>query len=229
MKMKFAWLLIPFFLLLFVPNLQAFPVAGSSSGTFENPVGPSGMVVSGVGSSNFSWGIGIPPSSMSFASTSFSGQTDDVFSFGQLNYHNGTIALGTEATAVDLNVMLSLTAPSGVNTNFIYNLGLINTLNTGDPVASADYVYLPTTIPDNFFTVAGINYTLEFLGFGTISGSGFSTVDQFHILEGQNASAQLLGRITAVEPNGVPEPAGVLFLAFSLIGMTTFRRMQGKR
>ncbi len=59
--------------ILWAASLSAAPVAGSSSGIFLNPV-PNTAVVSGIGTSSFTWGtptFGTPPSSLNFAGTPF--------------------------------------------------------------------------------------------------------------------------------------------------------------
>ena len=212
-------------------SLQAAPIAGTSSGVFVHPTGPSGMVTSGVGTSNFSWGIGADsaPSSLSFAGNAFNTLTEQVFSFGTLSYFNGATYAGTEAESVDLNVTASFTSPLGVTGSFLYDLGLINTLNVSDPNASADIIQFQTAFPSSTFTSGGINYTLEFLGFGHISGSGFSTVNQFHVLEGERASAELMGRVTQNIP-AVPEPEtyAMLLVGLGLFGFQ-LRRRKGTR
>lgn len=229
MKKIYSLVAVPIAMLLFSANLQAQAIIGSSSGTFVNPSGPPGMQVSGVGTSNFTWGTGSPfsspPSSLSFAGTPFSTSVDTVFSFGTLSYYNGIILLGTEATGVDLSAQLALTTPSGINQSFTYNLGLITTPNVGDANANADIVQFQTTFPSSSFTAGGVNYTLEFLGVGSIVGSGFSTVNQFHVLEGGAASAELLGRVTANFP-AVPEPEtyAMLLAGLGLLGFTARRR-----
>lgn len=219
-------ILISISALVFAANINAIPIAGGSSGDFINPTGPSGMVVTGVGTDSFTWGTGAngsPPSSLGYTGNLFSVETDDVFSFGTLTYFNGTIFADTGANSVDLDVTLTLTNPSGIVEDFLYSMSLINTLNTSDPNASADIVNLPGIQPESFFTVGGINYTLEFVGFGAISGDGFTTVDQFHVLEGFSASAEMLGRIT-VATAAIPEPATLLLFGSGLLGLSLIRR-----
>lgn len=213
-------------MLIATTSLYAAPIAGTSSGVFVNPTGPGGLVVSGVGTPNFAWGVGYysPPSSLSFAGNAFNTQTEQVFSFGTLSYYNG-VTLGGEADSVGLNVTASFTTPSGINGSFLYNLGLINTTNTSDPNASADIIQFQNTFPSSTFTSSGINYTLEFLGFGNITLGGYSTVNQFHVLEGATASAELLGRVTSnIPPVPEPETYAMLLLGIGLIGFQLHRR-----
>ncbi len=189
-----------------ISNSYADTIQGDSSGVFINPT-PSNAVVSGVGTNNFTWGTpagGTPSSSLNFAGTTFSTDIKEVFSIGTLTYFNGTIYSGTGANSVDLQVTVTLTTPSGISQNFVQTLQLLNTVNTDNPQASADIVFLPTSFPDTVFTIGGNEYTLSFIGFGSIQGGGFSTIEKFHVLENQSASAELLGLINraCVVPEG---------------------------
>ncbi len=198
---------------------------GTSSGAFVNPTGPSGMVTTGVGTNVFTWGS--PPtasdhsSSLGYSGTPFDVNENDALVFGSLDYSNGTIALGSEVNTIDLDVTLSFTAPSGMTENFIFNLGLINTPNTSDPNSSADIVNFDNTVPSNFFSFGGTDFTLEFLGFGILSGAGFTVENSFRVLENESATVDLVGRITS---SPVPLPAAVWLFASGLAGFLGLRK-----
>jgi len=193
-------------------------VSGTSNGAFVNPR-PDGAVVTGVGTAYFTWGTpadaGGLPSSLLFAGKAISVETPDelnsVFSAGTLSYHNGTIVDGSEANSVDLLLTFELTSPSGVTKNFQQTMTLVNTSNVEDPIASADYVYLPASFPQITFEMDSVNYVLTIVGFGGVTASGFSTLDRFFVLEDDDASADLLIVLTAGCPAtgrfGVTKPA----------------------
>lgn len=62
----------------------AFNFDGTSSGSFINPMGPAGMLTTGVGTNSFTWGdgasFGSPPSSLLFTGGAFSGFFETEFS-----------------------------------------------------------------------------------------------------------------------------------------------------
>ena len=226
----FLFLCATFF---FAHNVSAVPIVGSSSGVFINPTGPPGMVTTGVGTDSFAWGVpcdgvtncftspgGItPPSSLSFAGASFSTSTETEFKVGDLSFFNGTLFPGTQADAVVLDISLAFTTPTGLNETLLFDLVLVNTPNTGDPIASADSVFLPSTFPTSTFNVAGIEHTLA-ITFGDTTGGGFSETDQLFALESQTVTGEIRGSITADLPNQpIPVPTTIALLGIGLAGL----------
>jgi hypothetical protein len=204
------------------------PIAGTSSGIFQNPVPGADNptpTYAGVGTATFSWGAGGDPSSMTYTPVSpFSGGLETPFTIGNLYYYNGSINPGSGADGVTLNLALTLTQPTGVSQVFLYTMQLVNTSNTGDPYASADYVIL-STFPNSTFTIDSSTYTLT-LGFGTATGGG--VVDNggnyFHVYEDASASAPLIGTITS-DISGVPDGGStVALLAFGIAVLVCSQR-----
>jgi hypothetical protein len=154
------------------------------------------------------------PSALTYTGSVINSALGDLFDFGTLTYFNGAINAGSGADSVDLSVEIMLTQPDDIMNSFTFDLSLINTLNTGDANASADIVNFDNSVASEFFTFGGVQYTLEFLGFGTPSGDGFTVENSFSVLEDGTANVQLFGRITAVS-----EPSIVAILALCLIGI----------
>lgn len=201
-------------------------IEGTSSGIFVNPAGPAGMIAVGTGTDTFAWGIG-EQSYLDFSGSTIRTEFDTIFSFGTLSYYNGSIVPNTHADSVDLSINLNLISPAGINQDFSYNLSLINTPNTGDPYASADYVTFPSIFPASTFSYNGTDYTLGFIGFGEITNNGFSMVNEFHVMEGCSANAQLLGKITE-NTNVVPEPSTFVLFGGGIAGLALYARKRKK-
>lgn len=214
--------------LLVASAAQALTIEGSSSGIFTNAEGPASMVINGEDTSTFSWGSG-SQSWLNYLGESFSTETETVFSVGTLTYHNGAIYANTQADSVDLDITLSLTNPSGITKDFVYDLDLINTPNTSSAYASADYVTWTNSIATSYFTYDSIDYTLEFVGFGVLNSSNsYALLNEFHVYEGSTASAQLLVKVTS-DFASVPEPSTMLLLGVGIVGLAGARRKMIKK
>jgi hypothetical protein len=204
-------------------------VAGSATGVFNNPA-PIGATTTGVGTNDFTYGaaIGLPLTELVFNGSSFSSTIGTPFKVGTLFFTNGAINLGTEATSVDLALSTAFTQPGSLGTVMsTFTLGLVTTPNTGDPLASADFVNLPTSFVPSVFNIGGTNYTVELTGFQNVVGDGFiaSNSSQLHVEEGLSAHADLYAEVTSEIPS-VPEPStwAMMILGFAGVGFMAYRR-----
>ncbi|MCH9698289.1 MAG: VPLPA-CTERM sorting domain-containing protein [Gammaproteobacteria bacterium] len=214
-------------LALCISTANASVFSGISNGQFVNPTGKPEMVTTGVGTNQFTWGTPTSEirqsSSLGYTGQSFSSDENEAFVFGTLSYYNGTIKSGTGATTVDLSIILDLDEPSELSKDFAFDLRLINTNNSSDKEASADRVNFDNTVTASYFNIDGVDYTLEFLGFGRLVGGGFTIEDSFSVFEGETASVDLIGRLTST-PTVVPIPAAIWFFGAGLIVLHRMRR-----
>jgi hypothetical protein len=97
-----------------------------------------------------------------------------------------------------------------------------------NPDDDADIVNFDNSVPSNFFSSEGVDYTLEFLGFRTLTGSGFTVEDSFRVLENDSASVDLVGRITST-PSAVPVPAAVWLFGSGLLGLYGIGKQRKKQ
>lgn len=223
-------------LLLFVSLLAASLTAnaatfqGSTSGTFENPTGPSGMVTTGVGTNEFTWGEGATkyflffpigqedPSKLTYSGTNFNTDVDNTFIAGYLNFYNGKINAGTQAESVDLSLTLNFTSPSSFSETFNYGFSLDNVVNpTGDTTTFL------SSVPTKFYSYAGTDYYFELLGFGIHTQNGIQLIDEIFLKEGKDKTVKLLGQFTSM-PSEVPLPAAVWLFGSGLMGFMAMRR-----
>ena len=79
----------------------------------------------------------------------------------------------------------------------------------------ADKISISETSLSNKFSVAGIDYTLQLLGFSLTPGH--VPINEFISQEGGTNEALLFAKVTAVEPEPVPEPATVAGTALWLL------------
>ncbi|MBL9154314.1 MAG: prepilin-type N-terminal cleavage/methylation domain-containing protein [Verrucomicrobiales bacterium] len=187
--------------------VDPFRASGSVSGQFANAGGSDRMVAT-VGTEGaagtFAWGELLPlgddrrtdQSRLAFTGSRF----DDVtvgqsFQIGSLGYYNGTILGGTGADRVDLTMRLDLTI-GGVafRPDFSFVFDLVNTVNTADAWASADFVRVADPVARQIFAVNDYEYEFD-IEFGRTTSLGYSRFDEFHVLENAWASAELFGRL----------------------------------
>ena len=188
---------------------STFTIAGSATGNFTNPEGGENLVSNlGDGDSDnyFSFGVSaneLDPSWLLFNGADFADvNPDESFLLGTLDYFNGTIFSSTGAVGVGLSIDLDF-AGTEVALDFNYDFGLINTPNLegNTPEESADYVQLQDIYSDVSVEIAGNSYQL-ILEFGETTEGGFSSVDQFHVIEGATASGSLYGRLVEADEEG---------------------------
>jgi hypothetical protein len=203
------------------PALAADAVNGTISASFTDPQPGSG-VSTGIGSDHVTWGTadtGYKVNELSFqSSTPFSALLGEQFKVGSISYYNGTILNGTQLTGLTLNLGLNFANPAIGLLSKSFALGLYSTPNIGSEDANADYVYLPSLQSINNFIVDGQAYQFELRGFDNVRGDGYlnSSASEFHVREGQRATADVFGVLSAV-----PEPAtwAMMLIGFALIGV----------
>ena len=104
------------------------------------------------------------------------------FKIGDLNYHNyhnGTTFNDSHATEVTLEVSIAIQNPNQVLT-FNLEMELVNTDNSLDDDASADYVRLTNLTQPVALNINGVGYEIQ-LEFGGADSFGFATSNQFHV------------------------------------------------
>lgn len=198
-----------------------------SSGSWNEPVGGSEIVYQSVGSeTQVRWGIpfygggtseksgvgftGVGPSTFGLG---------EIFQVGQLRHFNNVVSGGTAASAVNLSLFLNFDNPVATQ-SFNLNLQIDETPNGGtcayfSITPCADKISISETSLSNQFSVAGIDYTLQLLGFSLTPGG--VPINEFISQEGGTNQASLFAKITAVEPEPVPEPATVAGTALWLL------------
>lgn len=195
-------------------GIEAAAIDGLVEGKFSRPTGDSGMVTNLNGNSSksyFEWGsteggtaggVTLSKSWLDFNGLAFTTTaTGTRFEVGSLDYFNGTILSGTGANSVSLAVDLNLDI-QGYRGNhaFHFDLDLINVANANDPNdlwADADYVKLANAVASEKVVLNGIEFQFQ-LEFGETTTDGISYFDEFHVLEGRDASTKLYGTLVEV-------------------------------
>lgn len=216
-------------------SANAATFQGSTSGVFENPTGPSGMVTTGEGTNQFTWGVGATgvkyghpfsgcflgcayqedPSKLNYTGESFNTDVNNQFVAGNLNFYNGIINSGTQAESVDFLLTIDFSLPSVFSETFTYGFSLDNTTNP-----NGDTTTFLTSVPTKFYSHAGTDYYFELLGF---SENGVDLIDFLFLKEGKEKTVALLGQFTSM-PSEVPLPAAVWLFGSGLMGFMAMRR-----
>lgn len=198
-----------------------------SSGTWNLPVGGSGIVYQTVGSeTQIRWGIpfygggtseksglgftGVGPSTFGLG---------EIFQVGKLRHFNEVISGDSAASGVNLSLFLNFDDPVATQ-SFNLNLQIDETTNEGtcayfSITPCADKISISETSLSNKFSVAGIDYTLQLLGFSLTPGG--TPIKEFISQEKGTNEALLFAKVTAVGPEPVPEPATVAGTALWLL------------
>lgn len=185
-----------------------YPVAtdlsGSVTGSFNSPTGGPKLVYEFSGGNTF-FSHGNPqmdlggeiidagePNTLRIEPANFGGITPgEAFKIGDLHYHNGTTFNDSHATGVKLRISIALADPAQ-NIAFDLNFDLVNTENSDNPAASADFVRLTNLTQNIHLSIDDVSYALQ-LSFGGTDSFGFSTTNQFHVYEGATGRGTING------------------------------------
>lgn len=187
--------------------VDPFEASGETAGQFANAQGQSRMVTNlenGDPSETFAWGDLLPvgdsrrtdQSQLAFQGTQFAEVgPGEAFQIGMLSYYNGTILAATGADRIDLTIRLDLTI-NGIafRPDFTFSFDLINTANTNDAWASADYVRIADSVASQSLVVNDYEYQFQ-IEFGRTTSAGYAVFDEFHVLENAGALAEIYGTL----------------------------------
>ena len=154
---------------------------------------------------------------------------DVAFKLGQFTHYNHPVCADTGLTQIDLLITLNI---NGVNVPFTYTMYLDETPNTGTCTACA---YSPCSFPcpdkaswgnlgSSVFTVNGVKYTLDLLGFSTGCGATPGDIITYFVSQENAAnSACLYGKIVACTDVVITNPSPLT----TCVGSTAIFSVEG--
>ena len=154
------------------------------------------------------------------APSEFVVETGDIFSLGDFTHTNQPVWGSITGAQLNITMELMINGLSLGEGPFAFSFLHDETSNVCDPQPECanDLVTFSNLTTSDIFSVDGIEYTLDLIGF-SVDGE---TMTEFSTVEGQMNTAQLLGTFTVAE--SVPAPSALLLLALGLLGIAFSRK-----
>lgn len=152
-----------------------------------------------------------------------SAEVGTAFQIGEFSYLNGTPG-GNEINANTLELLLSIQFAGVTLSDFVFGIQIDN---TGDENTKgvADHLQLlyDFGIGSSYrFTLAGQDYSLNFLGLSTDQGASYA--NGLSLAEGEKLKVGLYAIIQPASPQPVPAPASVWLFGSGLMALTGLYR-----